>query len=182
MFLEDLLSPVLKKEGGYVNHPKDRGGPTNYGITQKVYNNYRKGLPTKDVKDITMEEVESIYYKNYYLKSRANLLEAGLDLFHFDCAVNHGPKQAIILLQRAVGADEDGVIGKQTLGKVASFTGGIDNLIRSYSQVREAFFNAIVKNDPSQKVFLKGWLNRNKKVAEESITRANRYKPKTINV
>ncbi len=37
------LDKLLVHEGGYVNHPKDPGGPTNKGVTQRVYEAYRKG-------------------------------------------------------------------------------------------------------------------------------------------
>ena len=59
-----MLKFILAREGGYVNSKNDRGGPTNKGVTQVTYNSYRrsKNLPTKDVRDITQQEVEDIYY------------------------------------------------------------------------------------------------------------------------
>lgn len=49
-------------EGGYVNHPKDPGGATNYGITQRVYDSYRKdrGQSARSVKQISADEVAAI--------------------------------------------------------------------------------------------------------------------------
>ena len=37
---EKALELVLHHEGGYVDHPKDPGGATNYGVTKKVYERY----------------------------------------------------------------------------------------------------------------------------------------------
>ena len=66
---KSALQFVLKWEGGYVNNENDKGGATNYGITQNTYNNWlkSKGLAYKDVRDITRAEIENIYYKNYWL-------------------------------------------------------------------------------------------------------------------
>ena len=64
------LKFVLKWEGGYVNNPHDKGGATNKGITQNTYNTWLKSLSLapRDVKNITQEEVEQIYYKNKDVK------------------------------------------------------------------------------------------------------------------
>jgi lysozyme family protein len=35
------LSFALRWEGGYSNHPNDRGGETNFGVTHAVYRAYR---------------------------------------------------------------------------------------------------------------------------------------------
>jgi hypothetical protein len=55
----ESLAKVLVHEGGDVNHPADPGGPTNQGVTQRVYDAYRKGrgLPVRSVKHIAAEEV-----------------------------------------------------------------------------------------------------------------------------
>ena len=46
---ETALLFVLKWEGGYVNNKYDKGGATNYGITQNTYNNWlmSQKLPSK---------------------------------------------------------------------------------------------------------------------------------------
>ena len=60
---QKCLAQVLKYEGGYVDHPKDPGGPTNKGITQAVYDEWRKksGLSVQSVRNIAQSEVEAIY-------------------------------------------------------------------------------------------------------------------------
>ena len=57
------LAQVLKYEGGYVDHPKDPGGPTNKGVTQAVYDNWRKSqnLPTQSVRAIADSEFRLTY-------------------------------------------------------------------------------------------------------------------------
>ena len=55
------LEAILLHEGGYVNHPKDPGGETNLGVTKRVYEDFGG---TKDMKNLTREDVEPIYKKN----------------------------------------------------------------------------------------------------------------------
>lgn len=71
---EKAIGFLFPAEGGYVNHQSDKGGPTNMGITQKTFDNYRqqKGLPTENVKNITREEAKKIYYEEYWLTAGAD--------------------------------------------------------------------------------------------------------------
>lgn len=121
---ESLFKPslalVLAHEGGYVNHPRDPGGATNQGVTQKVYDNYRrlKVLPQRSVRHIETHEVEDIYYRHYWKLVDGDNLPAGLDYATFDFAVNSGVSRAGKFLQRVLGFtgdDVDGIIGMGTL-------------------------------------------------------------------
>lgn len=118
------LDKVLAHEGGYVNDKRDPGGPTNRGITQRVYDAYRrsKGLATRSVQSITSQEVFDIYDRQYWDAVKGDQLPDGVDYVVLDGAVNSGPKQSIIWLQRALGplyqGRPDGVIGIGTLQAV----------------------------------------------------------------
>jgi lysozyme family protein len=57
------LETILHHEGGYVNHPEDPGGETNLGVTKRVYEEHGG---TKDMKDLTVEDVAPIYKKGYW--------------------------------------------------------------------------------------------------------------------
>jgi lysozyme family protein len=72
----------------------------------------------------------------------------------FDCAVHSGPSRSIKLLQRACGVVEDGVLGPVTLASA----GTVDPL--KVIAVRRDFLEGLIKKDPSQEVFRKGWMNR----------------------
>lgn len=153
------LSLVLAHEGGYVNHPKDPGGATNQGVTQAVYDAYRKlrGLPLQSVKFITSAEVAEIYMKQYWRLVRGDDLPAGLDYAVFDFAVNSGVSRAIRYLQRLVGVDDDGVIGDFTLA--ASFDAARrheEKLIGAYCANRLAFLKSL----STFPTFGKGWTRR----------------------
>lgn len=114
------LAAVLVHEGGYVNHPRDPGGATNKGVTQRVYDDFRvnNGLPPRSVRYIAQEEVERIYKRQYWDAVRCDDLPAGVDYCIFDLAVNSGTNRAARFLQRSVGVLEDGKIGPVTIAAV----------------------------------------------------------------
>lgn len=162
--MDEPLKFVLEREGGYSNNPTDRGGATNRGITQKSYDSWRirNGLSRNPVSGISGEEVTSIYRTGYWLPVCADDLLAPLDLCVFDAAVQHGSSRAAKWLQRVVGAKQDGKIGPKTLVLLALELErcGLFAVIDRYMDIRDDFYHDIVANDPSQAVFLKGWMNR----------------------
>lgn len=164
------LQVVLDSEGGFADHKADKGGRTNYGVTQKTYDNYRdaKQLLKQDVMFIALQEVKEIYYV-YWTSAKCDMLQAPLDLMVFDCAINSGAGRATKLLQRALGIPDDGVFGSATLAAVGSKDA--KELSKAYLKERSDYYDRIVAKDPSQQVFLKGWKNRLKKL--EVITNAN---------
>lgn len=91
------LAHVLTFEGGFVDHPKDPGGATNRGVTQKTYDHWRlgQGLERRSVKHIHETEVERIYFEQYWLKVGAHQLPPALAFVCFDGAVNHGVHRAL---------------------------------------------------------------------------------------
>jgi lysozyme family protein len=137
MSFEIALKYSLQFEGGYVNDPDDRGGETNKGITKAVYDDYRKknSLPIQSVKNISDKEVHDIYYKQYWLAAGCDKLSDKLAIVTFDMAINSGVSRA----KRYLTLTQDP---------------------NKYLDLRESFFKKIVQNRPSQKKFLKGWLNR----------------------
>lgn len=151
---------VLRWEGGFVDHPADPGGRTNRGVTQRVYDAWRRrqGLPQRDVKAIEEAEVASIYESGYWIPPRCDLLERQLDLMQFDTAVNMGPGRAVRFLQSAVGCGVDGDFGPATECAVAA--ADLGDTITRYCSTREAYYRGLVDKNPKLGVFLKGWLNR----------------------
>jgi lysozyme family protein len=112
MNFDRCLEIVLHHEGGYVNHPDDPGGETNFGITVKVarINGY-EGL----MRDIPMDVVRVIYRKDYWIPCRCEELPDDLRLAVFDAAVNSGVRRSIQWLQASVGATADGIFGPRTM-------------------------------------------------------------------
>lgn len=121
------LAAVLVHEGGFVNHPKDPGGATNKGVTQRVYDDWRvnRGLPPRSVKFLQQSELEEIYRRQYWDAVRGDNLPAGVDYCVFDLAVNSGTNRAARFLQRSLGVLEDGKIGPVTLAAAKAASPGL---------------------------------------------------------
>ena len=137
--LANALAFTLRWEGGYVNHPNDRGGPTNKGVIQRVYDDWRRrqGQPPRDVRAIEDAEVHTIYETQYWVPPRCPLLGEPLDMVHFDTAVNMGAGRAVRFLQAAVGAAVDGAFGDNTLRAVRA--ADLGTTLAAYCQRRENF-------------------------------------------
>lgn len=163
---DEIMKLVRINEGGYSNHPVDKGGPTMYGITQGVYNSYRraKNLLFKDVRFIENYEVNEIYYKKYWLASKSNLMEFPLATVHMDTAINFGVTGAAKMLQALLGVKVDGILGVKTMSALQEHNQY--DLALEYCEFRKERRHNIVKKNPSQGVFLRGWLNRDNRVKE----------------
>ena len=181
--LEECFKQVLNIEGGYSDHPSDKGGKTNFGITEITLNAaYKAGLVKhNDIKQITADEAKTIYKVNYWDKCKCDMLPAPLDYLVFDAAVNHGVGASSKLLQKTinyiVGAnilEVDGIIGPMTIGATEgwlsrykdSCTFPLIFLCDRFLDKRLEYYSNIVANNSSQLVFLRGWLNRILKLKE----------------
>jgi lysozyme family protein len=145
------IKVILINEGGYVNHPHDPGGETNFGITKKRY-------PDLDIKNLTRNHAIQIYHSDYW--NKMNLLgiyDENLILHLFDMGVNAGIKIAIKMIQRIVEAQPDGIMGPETKGLINKYEGDLMNL---YKQERKKYYFAIARRNPELQIFLGGWLNR----------------------
>jgi len=151
---------TLPHEGGYTNHPADPGGATNKGITQRVYDEYRKskGLIPFDVLSISQNDIHEIYETKYWNPSKAEDMPLTVGVVHFDTAVNLGLGQAAKLLQRVLNVPDDGIIGSVTMAVLDAWDE--DVIAKQYIDKREQFYKDLAKNKPQFGVFLKGWLNR----------------------
>lgn len=169
--IEAIIGELIEREGGYVNHPADRGGPTKYGITQRVLGEYRQRPVTEDdVRGLTEFEARNIY-RNKYLTSHQlhRINDPYLMVLAFDCAVLHGPQRAIRWMQKIAGVLDDGV-----LGPVSEVAINTMDPVRMYQKLlarRFEFFGEIISRDPElkrardagydlQAEFALGWLRR----------------------
>tara|TARA_B100001287_G_C22257935_1_gene333591 strand:- start:22 stop:534 length:513 start_codon:yes stop_codon:yes gene_type:complete len=159
----EALEIILHHEGGYVNHPKDPGGETNLGVTKRVYEDFGG---EKEMKDLTKEDVEPIYKKNYWDRVKGDDLPEGLDLCIFDFAVNAGPGRAAKFIQRLVNTTVDGGIGPNTLGKIKEYVDhyGVKQTIESYALMRQNYYESL----SNFATFGKGWTRRVSEVTEKA--------------
>ena len=155
-----IMTWLAQYEGGFVNHPKDPGGATNRGVTQRVYNAFRRrqGQAPRSVRNLTDQEHDAIYLRQYWMPVRGDELPAGIDASVFDMAVHSGVSRASKTLQRCIGAKPDGVIGEITLGKLAQLVkqGQLEVIIKQFNKRRMSFMRRL----KTFKTFGKGWTRR----------------------
>lgn len=156
------LAHVLKMEGGFSDDPYDPGGPTNFGITLRTYATFvgktveasSLAALTGELRSISPATVQTIYRQRYWVPAHCADLPPGLDLFHFDAAVNHGVSGATRLLQEALNVEADGEIGPLT--RRAINMADPEVAIGRYVVVRERRYREL----PHFWRFGRGWLNR----------------------
>lgn len=165
------LAFVLAAEGGYSNHPNDNGGPTNFGITMQTLSQFR-GTPVgiSDMKNLSREEVEAIYYKLYWMPMKLNeIKDQRLATVIFDIAVNKGIYGAVKVLQRALKiapGGVDGLMGPITLNAlISSYTtpGGSQKLLIELTKEMQLSYARLIQSDIKQVAFIEGWLARSQR-------------------
>lgn len=164
---KQIIEKTLQHEGGLVDHPNDRGGLTNFGITIGFFQDIRPGATPDDLRAMTRDEAAEIYYERLFEPNRVEELPCVVQDVYFDMIVNHGRRRAGIILQRAIfrrgeSIKIDGIVGNKT--RAAAIQANQKNpsaLREAVIDKRERFYRDIVANDPSQSVFLNGWLRRN---------------------
>lgn len=159
MTIDEILDGVLKAEGGFVDDPADKGGATNFGVTQSTLSAWRhREVTVDDVKALTEDEARAIYRAQYFVEPGYSSLPESLWPAVVDAAVNHGTSGATKLLQRAAGATEDGVLGALTLALVKTYP--VRTLEARFVAQRAMKYGRIIANDPTQAKFALGWLSR----------------------
>ena len=155
-----LIPFILKWEGGFANHPDDKGGATNKGITIATLRHFLgSGKTVGQLKAMTDEQWETIFRKGFWDKFEADkIANQSVANICVDWAWCSGATTAIKQVQRLLGVAADGVVGNTTLGAINN--ADPEKLFEKIKSARLAFVEAIVKRDASQQVFLKGWRNR----------------------
>lgn len=169
MSIEKYITRIIEREGGFVDHPSDKGGPTKFGITLTTLSEWRKKDVSKDdVNNLQTAEAYEIYKTKYLLNSGINnIADDHLKALMLDAAVNHGISRAVKFLQEALKIQQDGVIGPVTIQ--CANAASIPLLKLKYLAIRIRFYGAIITDNPTQAVFAKGWLNRSAELLEELI-------------
>ncbi len=172
---------TAKWEGGESDHPDDGGGLTKYGVSLKFLGGLSGTQSNRDVLermgirlpitrqviyDLTRDQAASLFRWQFWDKLRLGLIPLRPAVVLYDAAVNSGPAQSVKLAQRgynrcvAYGQPlvVDGIMGPAT--RAAMQLADTDKALTAMLDAREAFFQTIVANNPSQQVFLRGWINR----------------------
>ena len=173
--LDDLVDALIEREGGYVNHPADRGGPTCWGITEAVAraHGYRGAM-----RSLPRAEAAAIYMRLYWLRPRLDAVaerSPAIAAEMFDTAVNMGPAVAVSFLQRALTAlnrnsadyadlTPDGRIGPATLAALDRFfavrakASAETVLLRALEALQGERYIRLAELRPANEAFLYGWL------------------------
>lgn len=165
---ESSLKHLLAHEGGWSDHPADPGGATMKGVTLQVFREFKRNphITKEELRNISDEDLATIYKKRYWDAVRADELLSGVDYAVFDCAVNSGPGRAIKILQTCVGTTPDGGFGSVTMAAVAQFQGDVaKTLVKEYCEKRLDFLKSL----KTFEVFGKGWERRVNEVEKTAL-------------
>lgn len=160
---EAIVSLIIQSEGGYVDHPLDKGGPTNMGITMPFLEEaWERPVSEQNIKDLGYDDARVAYHKMVWQKWGVHRLPSELQYLMFDWMVMSGPGTPTKFLQRKIGTKADGIIGPKT-AKAAQKKLGVTIVTQFKKElVLEIirYFIGIARRDPTQLAFLEGWFNR----------------------
>ncbi|THF67603.1 hypothetical protein E6C76_04035 [Pseudothauera nasutitermitis] len=151
MNFDTAFERLIGHEGGYVNHPEDPGGETNWGVTLRTA---REAGYTGSMRDLTRDQAKEIYRTAYWGRAQAEQYDGAIAFQVFDAAVNHGIGQAIRFLQRAVGVADDGAVGPVTLAAVRAMS--VTDVLARFNAERLDFYTKL----STWPTFGKGWARR----------------------
>ncbi len=173
--IDQLIHEVIQREGGFVDHPADRGGATRWGITRETA---RIHGYTGPMQALSRDQAAEIYRQSYWVEPQLHKLSdiaPRLSAELFDTGINMGTGTAAGYLQRALNALNrnqadyadliiDRRIGSVTLGALVVFMrkrgpDGEAVLIKAVEALQGAHYLRLAETKPSQEAFLFGWLN-----------------------
>lgn len=166
---EQIIESLLGREGGYVNHPHDRGGETIWGITVATAraNGYQA-----DMRGMSREQAKDIYRRQYWNRPG---LEAVAEVYPrvadelFDTGVNMGPQTAGGFLQRSLNVFSpqvpikmDGDIGPATMRALGAYkrmrgAPGEEVLVRALDALQGERYITLVERRGQNASFVYGW-------------------------
>lgn len=176
MTVDQIIDRILKVEGGYINHPNDKGGETNHGITVAVAraNGYKGPM-----RNMTQAQAREIYRVRYVIAPGFGLINNESPTIAaelVDTGVNMGPSVPSGYLQRALNALNrqqqdykdivaDRKVGPATVAALKAYLGkrgadGERRLLALLNALQGARYLSIAENNPTQEAFMFGWLDR----------------------
>ena len=145
MNFDQAFERLIGHEGVLSNDPRDPGGLTKYGISERSY-------PGVNVAALTLDEAKAIYLRDFWAPLPDIPGAAKFQLF--DVAVNSGVRTALKMLQRAIGVTDDGVFGPISQAALGHFDDAALALLLGAERLD--FWTAL----PTWPAFGKGWARR----------------------
>lgn len=162
---ERFAKRLLRLEGGFVNHSKDQGGPTKFGVVLSTWreHGYDKDgdgdIDIDDIRKLTEDDARYIAKKIFWDYFNADLiLNDSVAELIVDWGYNSGRKTVAMIVQRLVKIVDDGIIGPQSINAINCAQQ--EGLFDALKIERKVFLNNIIKRKPDQVVFYDGWMNR----------------------
>jgi lysozyme family protein len=174
MNFERFIDDIIAAEKGYVDHAADRGGPTNYGITQAVA---RRNGYDGPMQDLPVSLAREIYRRRYIIEpgfDKVAVIDEKIGFELIDTGVNMGPARAAEFLQRCLNVFNaqgsryadlfvDGRLGPVTLDALRAFlrwrgANGTKAMLTALNCLQGTRYIDIAENNESQEAFTYGWL------------------------
>ncbi|EAN6187285.1 glycoside hydrolase family 108 protein [Salmonella enterica] len=180
MTKDEIFATILDKEGGYVNHSDDRGGPTNWGITLTTA---RANGYMGDMRNLTRDQALKILEADYWCGPRFDqvaIISHSVAAELCDTGVNMGPLIPIKWFQRWLNVFNDqqrfypdllvdGQIGPRTLSALKFFLSNRGNegeiiLIRALNCSQGQRYLELAEQRQANESFIYGWMKERVKL------------------
>lgn len=185
-YFDIAVELVLKHEGGFSDHEKDKGGATNYGISLRLLKQMGIDITgdglinSDDILSLSIEDAKEIYRKEFWDRHGYDGIDSLVIASKvMDLAVNIGGKNANKLIQKAVNIinhhalEVDGVLGSKSFKAINKIINDDqeEKLLKLLKKGAQFFYERLVEDNPELKVFLKGWLRR----VEDDVSKQRRH-------
>lgn len=179
---------MIENEGGFVNHPNDPGGATNYGVSLRTLRQLGDmdfdldgdgDIDVSDIRAMSLDDAKAFYRKHFWNAIKYTdtegvkhylceaIPEESFAIKVFDMAVNMGARQANRIVQHAVNAgylsspplNVDGVFGVKTM-QMVGHEPAFGNFMYRLRAEQARFYYTLADQKPARAVFLLGWLRR----------------------
>lgn len=172
------LAIVLKHEGGFVDHPDDPGGATNFGVSLRfalacgdangdgfldLDIDMDGDVDVDDIRNMEEHHAADVYRREFWLPLKCDLIfDQKLATKLFDTGVNVGKRQAVKFLQRAVNSvlpshgvceplADDGVIGPATLRAIELFDDDAWTITPAFRSEQAGFYRSLIMRNTAQR-------------------------------
>tara|TARA_R110002126_G_scaffold93706_1_gene221908 strand:+ start:259 stop:900 length:642 start_codon:yes stop_codon:yes gene_type:complete len=185
----DAIKFIWEAEGGYQNDSVDTGNflngvnvGTNMGITAKTLASFLgRNVTASEMRNLSKDTAEEIYYKNYWKPSKAEKMPAVLSAIYFDSAVNNGLGGAAKILQRAINSISsnsnkiavDGGVGTQTLNAIKKLNA--NKLHNAFKAAWKKYYSDLIARKSQYEKYRNGWFNRVDKHKEKDAAGSSNY-------
>lgn len=174
MNVDQIIEGIVGREGGFTDNPKDKGGPTRWGITQAVARQYGY---TGDMRTLPREVAKAIYLELYYVGPKfdqVHSLSPRIAEELTDTGVNMGQAVAARFLQRALNAFNrearvypdiavDGLLGIRSLAALRSYlehrgAEGELVMLKALNCMQGERYIELAEGRPANEEFVYGWI------------------------